>query len=185
MIQDGILRVQELTQSAFAPYGWMLGKSIPSEDSGIPRFSNPATDFWQEHVFDAGPGGETEMLWVNYRGDASPLPLESLEVHKLTQQAIVPLNGDIIQIVATTDPDGNPDLMTLAAFLIPAGKGICMAPGCWHATRSCAPEVSCLMLTRRSTTSDLIEMLTGAGHEGRARESAIASIPTVKLAAVS
>lgn len=183
MLTDGILHIQDLTQSSFAPYGWLLGKSMPSEDSGIPRFSNPATDFWQEHVFDTGPGGETEVLWVNYRSAVAPLPLQSLEMHRLTEQAIVPLNGDIIQVVATSSADGSPDLTTLAAFRIPAGKGICMAPGCWHATRACAPEVTCLMLTRRSTTRDLIDMLAAGSNieDGQARESAIANIPTVKL----
>jgi ureidoglycolate lyase len=38
-----------------------------------------------------------------------------------------------------------------------------MRPGCWHATRVLASEATCLMLTRQSTTADLIGHLT-AGH---------------------
>ncbi|CCJ64348.1 ureidoglycolate hydrolase [Bordetella pertussis 18323] len=165
------LRPQDLTETAFAPYGWMLGKPLPAGDD-VPRFSNPATDFWQEHVFDtgAGAGRETEVLWVNYR--ISQPGFDTLEKHLLTQQAIVPLTGAIVQIVARSAFDGSPDLASLAAFVVPPGQGICMRPGCWHATRISGGEVTCLMLTRRSTTLDLVRHL----HGEPARESEIVAI---------
>jgi ureidoglycolate lyase len=161
------LAIRILEARSFAPYGWMLGKPMP-RGGGIPVFSNPATDFWQEHLFDTGAGGEPEILWVNYRNRNETV--ESLEMHRLTQQVMVPLSGPVIQIVATSLQDGRPDLSTLAAFRVPPGKGICMRPGCWHATRVRREEVTCLMLTRRSTTVDLIHHLTtGSASE----ESAI------------
>lgn len=149
--------VTPLTPDAVAPYGWMLGKGLPTAD-GTPVFSNPRTDFWQEHVFDTA-GGETEVLWVNYR-DVNR-EVDTLEVHLRTQQAIVPLHGEIIHVVALSAADGSPDPASLRAFRIGVGQGICMRPGCWHATRVDAGEATCLMLTRRSTTVDLIGHLTG------------------------
>lgn len=169
------LEVNDLTPQAFTPYGWMLGKPIP-DGNGVPLFSNPATDFWQEHVFNTGAGGDAEVLWVNYRS-ASP-EIASLEKHLLTQQAIVPLTGTIIQVVAQSNPDGSPDLATLAAFRVPQGQGVCMRPGCWHATRVADAEVTCLMLTRRSTTLDLIQHLN---TDACATESAIVAIPARQL----
>jgi ureidoglycolate lyase len=151
--------VMPLDAASVAPYGWMLGKGLPAGD-GVPSYSNPRTDFWQEHVFDTA-GGEPEVLWVNYR-DANP-DIDTLEMHRVTQQAIVPLTGDIIQVVAMDAGDGTPDLGSLRAFRIAPGEGICMRPGCWHATRVAAGESRCLMLTRRSTTVDLIGHLAG-GH---------------------
>jgi len=56
------LRPQVLTEAAFAPYGWMLGKPLPAGDD-VPRFSNPATDFWQEHVFDTGSASPVSTPW--------------------------------------------------------------------------------------------------------------------------
>lgn len=153
------LSLQPLTAEAFAPYGWMLGRPFP--DSGqSPAFSNPATDFYQEHVFDTGAGGETEILWVNYR--STDLCVSALEKHVLTQQAIVPLSGHIIHVVATSLPDGSPNPASLAAFVVPPGQGVCMQVHCWHATRVATTEVTCLMLTRRSTTADLVAHLENA-----------------------
>ncbi|MEI2418263.1 ureidoglycolate lyase [Orrella sp. JC864] len=164
------LAVQALTPEAFAPYGWMLGKPYPAHQA-VPAFSNAATDFWHEHAFDAGPDGEVEVLWVNYRSGAE---VGQLEKHLLTQQAIVPLTGPVVHVVAASDAAGAPALGTLAAFAVPQGQGICMRPGCWHATRVAQGQVSCLMLTRRSTTADLVRHL----RQGQpARESAIVQIP--------
>jgi ureidoglycolate lyase len=68
---------------------------------------------------------------------------------------------------------------------MPQGQGICMRPGCRHATRvagvagAAAAEVTCVMLTRRSTTAHFVRHLaTGAA----AAESAVASIPAHRLA---
>ncbi|WP_025138225.1 ureidoglycolate lyase [Achromobacter sp. DH1f] len=175
MTRAAALPVHDLTDDAFKPYGWMLGKPIP-QGNGIPLFSNDATDFWQEHVFNTGAGGDAEVLWVNYRSASADIA--SLEKHLLTQQAIVPLTGNIIQVVARSAADGSPDLSTLAAFHVPQGQGVCMRPGCWHATRVTDAEVTCLMLTRRSTTVDLIQHLT---TDAAATESAITPIPPAQL----
>ena len=175
MTSNEQLEINDLTPEAFRTYGWMLGKPIP-DGNGVPLFSNPATDFWQEHLFNTGAGGDAELLWVNYRSQS--MEIASLEKHLLTQQAIVPLTGEVIQVVASSAADGSPDLSTLAAFRVPQGQGVCMRPGCWHATRVSDAEVTCLMLTRRSTTLDLIQHLT---TDAAASESAIVASPVQRL----
>ncbi|MGY6268732.1 ureidoglycolate lyase [Achromobacter denitrificans] len=175
MTSNEHLEINDLTPEAFRAYGWMLGKPMP-DGNGVPLYSNPATDFWQEHLFNTGAGGDAELLWVNYRGQSPEIA--SLEKHLLTQQAIVPLTGEILQVVARSAEDGSPDLATLAAFRVRQGQGVCMRPGCWHATRVAGAEVTCLMLTRRSTTLDLIQHLT---TDAAASESAIVAIPARQL----
>lgn len=151
-------------------YGWPLGKPVPT-DGDTPAFVGPASDFWREHLFDTGTDGETEILWVVYRNRHAEVA--SLELHRLTQQAIVPLTAPVVHIVATSLEDGEPDLASLRAFEIPIGKGFCMRPNIWHATRVSNSESTCLMLTRPSTTYDLVVHLkTGAP----ACESVIKSI---------
>lgn len=164
--------VHPLESQAFDAYGWVLG-TPPSDSDLAPRFLSPATDFWSAHAFDTGAGGEAEVLWVVYR--SSDRQIASLEAHHLTQQAIIPLTGSIIQIVARgMARDGSPDPSTLAAFRVEPGQGICMRPGCWHTTRVLAGEVRCAMLTRRSTTLDLVAHLA---HGTPAVESTVAPIP--------
>jgi ureidoglycolate lyase len=158
MNDKGLIDIQPVTADRLRPYGWLLGQTIRL-DGGIPAFSNADTDFRHEHIFNPGIGGEAEVLWVNYRNRRSEV--STLEVHRLTQQAIVPLTGEIIQVVAGSEQDGSPDIGSMTAFRVRVGEGICMRAGCWHTTRVDAQEVKCLMLTRRSTTIDLIAYLTG------------------------
>lgn len=166
------LPVQTLTPSAFAPYGTVWGEA-PAK-LGL-AFSNAATDFWHAHFFDAGIDGKPEVLWVNYRKNDGII--DTLEVHWLTEQAIVPLGPDgIIHVVALSDDTGTePDLNTLRAFAVPAGYGVCMRTGCWHATQVRTGQVSCLMLTRASTTAELIPHLE---HNAPATETTLLALPT-------
>lgn len=145
-----MITIENLAEDAFALYGRVLGLARESGDAGT--FLSPASDFWHEHLIDT-QDGEHEVLWVEYRsGEPS---VSRLETHLRTEQAVIPLTGPIVQIVAGSDGAGSCDPASARAFLVPAGLGICMRPGCWHATRIVAAPVTCLMLTRRSTTLDL------------------------------
>jgi ureidoglycolate lyase len=169
------LRIEPISETAVTPFGWMLGKPLPTLTDAI-AFTSPASDFWHEHVFSTGDSGEPEILWVTYRSDDPAVT--RLEVHHLTQQAVVPVIGSIVQIVATSDAAGEPDLGTVRAFAINPGQGICMRPRTWHATRSAGGGSTCLMLTRRSTTIDLVRHLNlGAAAE----ESRMTDIPQLRL----
>ena len=172
---NSAVSIQSPDPIAVASFGWMLGKPYPPE-TGATAYRNTATAFWQEHLFDPGPDGEVEVLWVMYN-DASQA-IDRLEVHHLTQQAVVPLIGEIIQVVALSDREGAPDLATVRAFHLSPGVGMCMRPGVWHATRTMGPEATCLMLTRRSTTVDLIGLLANA-HP--ARETSLREIQQIHI----
>lgn len=169
------IAVQTLTEAAVAPFGWMLGRAFP-QAAHPSAFTNPATDFWSQHVFQTGADHGVEILWVNYR--SMDLCVTHLEKHLLTEQAIVPLTGSIIQLMATSQADGSVDMASAAAFIIPPGQGICMRPGAWHATRTLSPEVTCLMLTRASTTVDLVAHLQ---TQVPSKESEVVEIPRCRL----
>lgn len=150
------ISVEAITPEAFAPFGWMLGKPFPVAEHAV-AYGTADNGFWHEHIFDPGIGGEHEVLWVTY--NVSDPTVDRLELHRLTQQAVVPLIGSIIQVVALSDAAGNPDLATVKAFILSPGIGICMQPNTWHATRTTGTDATCLMLTRRSTTVDLVDHL--------------------------
>jgi len=160
-VHETVIPIEVPDETAFAEFGWVLGTTRETE-LGATGFSHPGSDFWHAHDFNPGAGGETEVLWVNYRND--DLRLRALEVHWLTEQAIIPLGGKgIVHVVCPTRADGSrlPDTARLRCFRIDPGMGICMRPGCWHATFVLGGEATCLMLTRRSTTRDLVEHLKG------------------------
>ena len=165
--------IEPLTEEGFSEFGWVLGKRYPG-DPAATAFSHPGSDFWHAHDFNPGEGGETEMLWVNYRNDS--LRLRALEAHWLTEQAIVPLGGGaIVHVVCPSREDGSrlPDPARLRCFRVDPGMGICMRPGCWHASFVLGGQTTCLMLTRRSTTRDLVAHLNGLSI---AAESSIVSL---------
>lgn len=157
------LSPRPLTPDSAAPFGQMLGRGIDfaqaAATSDRPGFRSETADFCHEHAFDTG-GGETEIVWLHYRDPGPAIP--RLEMHLLTEQVVVPLTGGaIVQILARslTDDPGQPDPASLAALRIEAGQGLCMAPGIWHASLAPDGEVTGLMLTRRSTTRDLVAHL--------------------------
>lgn len=169
--------IEPLTADRFADYGEVLG--LPIELTQEPNaYSFPTSDFWHSSDFDPGSGGQTEVLWVNYRD--SSLTVRSLEAHWLTEQAIVPLTGGtLVHVVCTGLPGSRqPDISRLRAFRVAPGQGIKMSPGCWHASFAADAEVACLMLTRRSTTRDLVRHLRG---DEEAAESAICEVTLVSL----
>jgi ureidoglycolate lyase len=164
--------IEPTTQEAIARYGTLLGK--PFSGSTKNAYGSPGSDFWSEHIFTPGLDGKTEILWVTYRNN-DPL-INKLESHLLTEQAVVPLEGGIVQVMALSDINGLPDLSTLSAFRLHPGVGVCMKPRTWHATRSVSS--TCLMLTRESTTIDLTAHLV----QGQTPvESKIQTIPTIRL----
>ncbi|WP_414475086.1 ureidoglycolate lyase [Microvirga sp. M2] len=169
------VRSQVLDPTAVAPFGWMLGKPYPCEAAAA-AYRNAMSAFWQEHLFDPGADGEVEVLWVTYRD--SNQTVDRLEAHHRTQQAIVPLTGEIIQIVALSDEQGAPDLSTVRAFQLSPGIGICMRPGVWHSTRIVGAEAMCLMLTRRSTTRDLVDHLASGAP---AKETSLRDVQQIQF----
>ena len=152
--------VLPLSAGAFAPYGAVLGAASVADFD----YRGPLSDFRHEHAFEtatiADAGGRTDILGVLYR-DPGP-DVRRMEMHRLTEQAVVPLTQDIVQAVALgmRDDGERPDAATLAAFRIPVGSGICMKPGCFHASFAPWGAARCLMVSRLSTTRDLAAHLS-------------------------
>jgi ureidoglycolate lyase len=151
------LKVERPTPEALAPFGGMLGKPFP-EAKGAIAFRTAAVSSWRQQLFDVGKEGEVEIVWVDYKL-TNPV-VNKLERHYLTEQAVVPLVGEIIQILALSTPSGEPDVATMRAFRVPPGTGVCMGKGVWHTTRSLSS--TCLMLTRGSTSVDILKHREGA-----------------------
>lgn len=170
-----VLKIETPTEQSLAPYGSMLGKPLRTGD-GIVAFSSKNTDSWRQTLFNAGPGGEDEIVWVTYR-NTDPV-VDRLEQHHLTEQAVVPLTGPLIQVLALSGPDGQPDPATVKAFRLTPGVGVNMGRDVWHASR--ARNTTILMLTRGSTSVEILNRRKG----GPLNETAMQSIPPMRLPAI-
>lgn len=136
-------------------------------------YISPSSDFWHVHDFEPGKGGQTEVLWVTYRPRS--MLISRLEVHWLTEQAVVPLgSAPLIQVLCPTKQGTKePDLDKIEAWQILPGQGICMMPGCWHATLAVESEVNAMMLTRRSTTLDLVKQLNDSNSNSNSQRAKV------------
>ena len=178
MKPEKFIQIEVLDEHGFAPFGQMFGTPFP-HDPHATAYGHPGSDFWHVHDFNPGAGGDAEVLWVNYRN--ASLRVTGLEVHWLTEQAIVPLGPGLVHVVCPGREDGSrlPDLTRLRAFRIELGHGVCMRAGCWHASFVVGEQVTCMMLTRRSTTKELVAHLA---HGSVAEETSMVEFASLDVA---
>lgn len=154
------VRIEVPTEQSAAPYGSLLGKPFPTGELGDGTFKTPTgVQVWRQQIFDDGVDGNADIAWVIHKG-AEPI-VNRFEQHHLTEQAVIPLTGELIQIVALSGRDGAPDLSTIRAFRLAPGIGLCMGRDVWHASRS--NGVTLVMLTRSSTSTDMAQFQNKKG----------------------
>lgn len=92
----------------------------------------------------------------------------------------MPLSGEMVHVVAPSQTENTklPDVSRLKAFHIVPKQGVVMNPGVWHTSFVFSGETTCLMLTRASTTIDLVKHLN---NESLAEESAIVELSQLDI----
>ena len=113
------IKVQQLTQEAFAPYGKVL------TTEGLTAGGNPATHLWYPQVSVIDQATSINLMEIQPREFIS----QKFEAHDHTAENLIPMTGGMIVTVLPHD-EFNVDSM--AAFYIPQGKGVCINPGVWH-----------------------------------------------------
>lgn len=154
------IKIEIPTEQSAAPYGSLLGKPFPKGDLGPGTFKTPSgVQVWRQQIFDDGNDGKTDIAWVIHKG-VEPI-VNRFEQHHLTEQAVIPLTGELIQIVALSGAEGAPDLSTVKAFRLAPGIGLNMGRDVWHASRS--NGVTLVMLTRATTSTDMAQFQNKKG----------------------
>lgn len=138
------IKVQMLTEEAFAPFGKVIqteGKNFGGEAGmynwyegqayvdGAQRVSvNLLTAIQREYVFD------------------------KFEAHAKTTETVLPLTGGLI---VTCAAEGEVTPERVQAFYVPVGKGISWAPGAWHyAPFPIGGDATCAIIFRDGTGGD-------------------------------
>ena len=116
---------------------------------------------------------------------------KSIQIEALDERCFAPF-GQMLGTPFPHDPNATayghpgsdfwhvPDLTRLRAFKLKPGQGVCMRAGCWHASFVLGGQVTCMMLTRRSTTQELVAHLV---HGSTAAETSIVELAGLDEAA--
>ena len=125
------LKAVPLTADAFLPFGRVVSAGLQPGSS-----ANQGTAVRFDFCADlqtTRPGAKANL--AVFRSVAKTLPHDVLllERHPCSTQVFLPM---VVQrylvCVAPTRPDGEPDLVGLAAFVCLPGQGVAYAPGTWH-----------------------------------------------------
>ncbi|MCI2808402.1 ureidoglycolate lyase [Eoetvoesiella caeni] len=126
-----ILKLERLTQSAFAGFGDV----IEMNDRDWFHINNGSTRRYhnQSTVQVTGADGQAGISLA--RGDAFKLPqtVTMLERHPLGSQSWIPMDGaPFLIVVAPNGVDGLPDEAGIRAFYADGGQGVNYFQGTWH-----------------------------------------------------
>jgi ureidoglycolate lyase len=154
------LRVEPLTEDAFAPFG-----EIVSAKARVPDFrTESGTEGWAVDFRGGRP--LVMVLRTPYGGPA--VRFSKLERHFALTQTFLPLGGSpAVVAVAPPAPDraAVPDPAQIRAFLLDGTRGYALAPGTWHSLDRFPlqpPDTRWVIITDHETQEDLL-----AGYGGR------------------
>ncbi|HEV8307682.1 MAG TPA: ureidoglycolate lyase [Methylomirabilota bacterium] len=153
------VRVEPLTEEAFAPFG-----QVVSAKDRPPDFETESgTQGW---AVDFSSGRPLVMLLrTPYQG----LRFSKLERHFNLTQTFLPLGGSPA-VVAVAPPSSDrtavPDPTDVRAFLLDGSKGYALARGTWHSLDRFPlypPETRWVIITDHETQRDLLTAYSGQG----------------------
>jgi ureidoglycolate lyase len=125
-----LLPVQDLTASAFQPYGEVIEASPAARRLQINAGTSERYDDLARLDLTA-EGGHPVLSLFRAQARALPLLLRVVERHRLGSQAFMPLGGaPFLVIVAAAGPA--PQRQDLQCFLARPGQGVNFARGTWH-----------------------------------------------------
>jgi len=138
------VKVEKLTDAAFAPFGCVLttdGRDYVGE-AGMFKW------FEKQSCVDGAETVAVNLLTAIERD----FVCKKFEAHARTTETILPLTGGLI--VAGV-PEGEVESGRLRAFYVPVGMGVSWAPGAWHyAPYPIGGDATCAVIFRHGTGDD-------------------------------
>jgi ureidoglycolate lyase len=148
------LRLQPLTDAAFAPFGRVLHWTPAAvADEAI----NGGSARRLALVGDArltAEGGRAVLSISRAAARTLPMRLTEVERHVHGSQAFVPLGARLRLAVVVARPGAAPSAADLAAFVTNGQQGVLLAPGTWHHALLALDAGDFLVLERRAQAAD-------------------------------
>lgn len=123
------LDVEELTGTAFAPFGRVIARPERERDA-----EGPGWRWWAETAFVSGDGRPVGIGYLDL--EPTEPAFDWAERHMRTQEAVFATSSDLLLYAGPADhpeePGRLPPLERFRAFRVPAGAGVVMDRGVWH-----------------------------------------------------
>jgi len=120
------VKVEEMSRESFKSYGDVI--DMPDTK---PDCSDDKLDLWcgiSEVKIDQGT---SQFCWLNVKS-RRPFTCNNFECHKNTSEAMIPVSGQSIVLVANNSASNLPDRNTIKAFYVDGSKGFNFKPSVWH-----------------------------------------------------
>lgn len=146
------LRIEDATGSSVAAYGEFLTNAGKE-----PAADNETFAFWND-VSVGNFDGAASFGMVHTKPGEMLVPM--LERHVRTTETLVPLDEDIVLVLAEPTTGDLPDLETARAFKVPRGAGITLKQGTWHYIPMVPAKVDArtLVVFRQGTPAEDLEV---------------------------
>jgi len=122
-------------------------------------------DFFRD-VISLKPGSDTVASFSLCRALSREPMVDAVEYHTSTEEAILPLDGDIGMAFAPATPAGSVPLERMTAYRIPRGTMVILKAGAWHSgpyvIGSKAVHILVALPERTYATDCVVRELSGA-----------------------
>ena len=142
---DISLKLRKVTDESFASFGQVI---VPR--TGTPDSTGPDHNWWDALAVTELGNASFGIVEAINTGDYHQA---SLEQHKHTKEILIPVEKDIILVLAKADAfEGTPDAAKFAAFYATAGSVVILNEGVWHkAPMTLSDRAACIVLYKEGT----------------------------------
>jgi ureidoglycolate lyase len=153
-------RVEDATPENVAPFGWLLGSSVPDPGTRLNFYDGvlrKPTRFESDE--------QTELTVATLR--RRPFAVRWLERHFKHTQTFIPLRGKPFVVVLAPPNDRDmPDIDQIRALRFDGSAGFCMRIGCWHEFPFVIEDDTDLIVILRRETHANLRNISGTEAEG-------------------
>jgi ureidoglycolate lyase len=152
------VKVEELSRDSFKPYGDVI--DIPDTK---PDCSDDKLDLWcgiSEIKIDRE---SSQFCWLKVKSKR-PFLCNNFEFHKNTSEAMIPVSGQSIVLVALPGSEGDSYEMfsekTIKAFYVDGSKGFNFKPNVWHwLPYPLSKEANFILLFKKGTPDEDLHVI--------------------------
>lgn len=146
-MNDLFIPLKDVGHENIAPYGALIDTEVRRPDASSAIF-----DYW-DRLGEVDAAGRVSFGVV--RSHPGPLVVVNLERHAKTSETLIPMDGEIVLVVAAVTTSDSADLGSLSAFRVPQGYAVTLRPGTWHyVPLNERQEVKTMVVFRSGTSHD-------------------------------